>query len=291
MIEVGANQELKRGGVGPWLGLVLSAIHNEFANWTFFLSSFVVSIVGMFTSAIIYYMMARLVAPGVPTVQQSGMDYGAYIITGVALNMLMSRTLNTYYLACLNGYWGARTDVYLQHPGGISAMLVGTVIESYCESCLYTLVYFLVGVGFFGVPVRVQNLPGVVLTILLAVLALTGLGLAGASTFTLLSVKSGASNPVDLVFGFAATLLSGIYFPPTVLPEWLQRIGWWLPQTHALHAARLLLSGRASLSNLLVREDLLFLLGFTAITLPIGVLLFAMGMRKAQKEGSLTRWA
>lgn len=40
-----------------------------------------------------------------------------------------------------------------------------------------------------------------------------------------------------------------------------------------------------------VAHDVTFLLKFTAVALPIGALLFAVGMRKAQRDGALTRWS
>ena len=87
------------------------------------------------------------------------------------------------------------------------------------------------------------------------------------------------------------TLAAGVYFPPTVLPEWLQAIGGWLPQTHALHAARLCLSGQATLATPEVAASAAFLLKFGLATLPGGILLYAVGMRKAQRDGSLSRWS
>ena len=70
-------------------------------------------------------------------------------------------------------------------------------------------------------PLGFAYLPDVLVVLILAVIALTGLGLAGASTFTLLNAKNWDSNPIGWLVGFGVTLLSGVYFPPTVLPEWL----------------------------------------------------------------------
>ena len=291
MQQAAQYQELKRGGPGPWLALTAFIVRNRFANWTFFLSTFLIGILGMLTSAVVFYTLGQLVAPGAaPYVERYGFTYGGYIITGVALDLLMRQTLIAYHLACLNGYWGAQFDVYLQHPGGVSSLLVGNVIWAYVEAGLSTLIYVLVGVGLFGIGVSLASVPAALFILLLAVLSLTRLGLAGASTFTLLGVKRG-TNPVELVVGFLATLTAGLYFPPDVLPRWLQALGEWLPQTHALRAARLVLGGRAGLGDAAVRADLAYLALFAAATLPIGVLLFGLGLHRAQREGSLTRWS
>ena len=290
MAQVGV-EELKGGGLGNWCALVFFAMRNWFFGWTFFLPSFAFNLLGMFTSAAIFYLMGQLVGPGVEDhVAQYGIGYGTYIITGVMFNMVMGTTMDGYHQACMQSYWATQFVFYLQHPGGVSALLTGGVVMRYIMALVNTLIYMAVGSWLFGVSVAIANLFDVLAVLVLAVAALTGLGLAGASTFTLLNAKQWGSNPVNWVVGFGVTLLSGVYFPPAVLPAWLQRIGEWLPQTHVLHAARLCLSGRANLTDPAIVAEVVFLLKFTAVALPLGVALFAVGMRKAQRDGTLTRW-
>ena len=135
------------------------------------------------------------------------------------------------------------------------------------------------------------NLPAVAAILILSVVAITGLGLASASAFSLLNAKQYGRNPIQWVVAFSVSLLSGVYFPPTVLPAWLQRLGAWLPQTHALHAARLCLSGHAALTDQQIRVDLLYLVEFAVVFLPVGSALFWAGMRKAEREGGFTQWS
>ncbi len=285
-------QEMKQGGLANWLYLVGFTVRNRFWGWTFFLPSFVLNLAEMFTAAAVFYFMGSLVAPGANSrIGQYGMGYGTYIVTGVMFMLVMRTTLTTYHEAWLEGYWATQFDTYLQHPGGVSAFLTGAVIFQYFLAAINTLAYFLVGVWLFGVSVDVPNLPSVFVILALAVASLTGLGLIGASTFSLLNAKNWGTNPVEWLVGFAVTLLSGVYFPPTVLPEWLQRIGWWLPQTHALHAARLALGGNAGLAAPSVRGDVMYLIAFAAVSLPVGLWVFGAGMRKAERDGALTRWS
>lgn len=271
-----------------WLSLVSITTRNAYFGWTFFLPSFALALAQMFTGAAIYYLMGRLVAPGAATqVHQYHTGYGTYIVTGVMFNLLLNATLSEYHNAYLNGYWGTQFDTYLQHPGGVSAYLAGTVLFNDSVAFIHTAIYVVVGVGLFSVSVDLPNLPLVLGILVLGIFSVTGLGLLGASTFSLLNAKSGgAQNPIDWLVGFGVALLSGVYFPATALPHWLQRLSWWLPQTHAIRAARLALNGSA-----VTDHDLLFLLAFGGITLPIGVLALGAGLRKAQRQGTLTRWS
>lgn len=282
--------ELKSQGVRQWLFLTTFTLKNAFFGWTFFLPSFVIALAQMFTGAAIYYLMGQLVAPGAEAdIQGYDMSYGSYIVTGVMFNLILTTTLSAYHDAWLNGYWATQFDTYLQHPGGVSAYLTGNVLFHYLMSMVNTVIYVFVGMWLFGVGVDVPNLPAVLVILVLAIFSLTGLGLLGASTFSLLGARNWGQNPVDWFVGFGVALLAGVYFPPSVLPGWMEELGDWLPQTHAISAARLALNGQSGLSAL--GDDLLFLALFGLVTLPIGVLAFAAGVRKVQRDGSLTRWS
>jgi ABC-2 type transport system permease protein len=173
----------------------------------------------------------------------------------------------------------------------VSAYLAGSVLFEYLVVGINTVAYIVVGVAVFGIPVDLPNLPVVLVILVAGVFSLTGLGLLGASTFSLLGAKNWGQNPVEWLIGFGVALLAGVYFPPTVLPQWLQPLSEWLPQTHAIRAARLALDGQSGLHTPGIRDDLVFLLIFGAVTLPLGVLAFAAGLRKVQRDGSLTRWS
>lgn len=287
-----AATELKRQGVRQWAYLVVFSLRNAYFGWSFFLPSFVLSLVQMFTAAAIYYLMGELVAGGAEAhVQDVQMSYGTYIVTGVMFNLVLTTTLSAYHEAWLTGYWATQFDTYLQHPGGVSAYLTGSVLFSYLTVAVNTVIYVLVGAAVFGVPVDVPNLPTVLAILVLGVFSLTGLGLLGASTFALLNAKAWGQNPIEWVVGFGVALLAGVYFPPSVLPDGLQQLAPWLPQTHAIRAARLALEGQVGLTSPALAGDLVFLVVFGVVSLPIGLVAFAVGVRKVQRDGSLTRWS
>ena len=292
MMSTTAGTDLKRQGFRQWLSLVYFTLKNAYFGWTFFLPSFVLVLAQMFTAAAIYYLMGRLVDPGAASdVASYHMGYGTYIVTGVMFNLILSTTLSAYHQAWLSGYWATQFDTYLQHPCGVTAYLAGSVLFDYLISLIGTVIYVIVGIGLFGITIDVPNLPVVLVILVLGIFSLTGLGLLGASTFSLLNAKQQGQNPVDWLVGFGVALLAGVYFPPAVLPNWLQHVGRWLPQTHAIRAARLALNGQSGLTAHGMRDDLLYLVVFGAVTLPIGMLAFAAGLRRAQRQGTLTRWS
>jgi len=119
---------------------------------------------------------------------------------------------------------------------------------------------------------------------LLVLLAFMGLGmLTGAGT-----LLARRANPVAAILGGVSLFLSGVAYPVSVLPPWLQTIARALPLTHALEALRLALLQGASPAEL--APSLLALGLFALVLTPAGLGLFVYGLRRARIDGSLTHY-
>lgn len=112
----------------------------------------------------------------------------------------------------------------------------------------------------FGV-MPLQNIVWAFLLLFLVSLTFSSLGLLVAS------FAKGYEFFTFLASGFIVpmSLFSGTYFPLETLPNWLQKVAWFLPLTHAVHAVRSLMLGRQNemiVTNLLV---LLLIFGISAV--------------------------
>jgi len=86
----------------------------------------------------------------------------------------------------------------------------------------------------------------------------------------------------------SSLVLSGVYYPTGVLPEWLRLVGQALPLTHALEVLRrslLLGEGLAQLWG-----ELLILVIVTLVILPLGTLACNVAIRMARTDGSLSHY-
>jgi ABC-2 type transport system permease protein len=124
----------------------------------------------------------------------------------------------------------------------------------------------------------------VLLAIPFVLVAFIGLGLLTAAG-TMLTRRS---NPVAMVLGAASVFLSGVVYPVSVLPEWLQSAGRFLPLTHALEVLRLALLAGASPAEL--AQPLTALAIFGCLLTPAGLALFVYALRRARVDGSLTHY-
>ncbi|RJS82200.1 ABC transporter permease [Candidatus Bathyarchaeota archaeon] len=283
--------EVKKADWRIILWAVCANFRNAVVGWTFFLPSFIMSMAEMIIHICIFYFLATFIGPAMsPYLARFGGNYAAYIVLGIALNAYLSTSLNSFYTSYCKGYWSCVLELYATSPVGIKAFMAGNILFDYFISTISVLFYIFFGVYVFGLEIgRGADLGAAVLAVLLGMAAVIGIGLIAASTFTLLNAKNW-SNPVTWFVNFLVGLVSGVYFPPEVLPPWARAIGYLLPHTYAYDAARMALLSGASITNPLVASALSRLILLSLITIPIGIFLFKKSLRKAEKDGTLSRW-
>lgn len=132
-----------------------------------------------------------------------------------------------------------------------------------------------------GFSVSHVNVPVVVSVTVLTIIIFSSIGNLGAAV--VIVIQAG----MPLVAGALSILgiISGTLFPISELPQWLQVIAHLSPLTYALEALRsALLSNQPSTSY---ATDLLILLGFAVVLLPLSAMGLERAFQLAQKRGSL----
>ena len=93
---------------------------------------------------------------------------------------------------------------------------------------------------------------------------------------------------MDWVISNVEGLISGVYFPITVLPGWLQFMAKFFPITYAIRAVELAVYRGYSLFQL--RKEIAFLFLFSLLLLPLSLAVFKYALRRARMDGSLTQY-
>jgi ABC-2 type transport system permease protein len=147
-----------------------------------------------------------------------------------------------------------------------------------------TFVVLMVAIVMFKLDFSHANIPAA-----LAVLAASTLPLIGLSIFTsvlpMVSPQKGEQMSIALQ-GFLL-LVSGVYYPLTVLPLPLQIAGYGSPLTYALEGIRQSLLDGASLSAEL--PNILVLIGMGVVMIPAAIWVFSWAERRAKRLGLLKR--
>ncbi len=239
-------------------------------------------------SVLVFIYISLFIEPMVsPYIQEYGGSYPKYIIAGAVGEPFLFLPLYFFYEYLRDYYWGNLSTIYESSPEGLKGYFLGGFMFSALFMSLNTLVYLIVSL-YLGVALSLQAMFrfGVVMAVGMA--SMLGLGLIGASTFTLLDAKRG--DPVSWVLHHLTNIASGLYIPLEVMPAWLRGIGMFIPSTHAFRAFRLIILENYSLASPAIIGCMEILLVYAAVTIPAGALLFKKSLEKARSEGTFARW-
>ena len=137
---------------------------------------------------------------------------------------------------------------------------------------------------FFHVDLSGANIPGAVTLLLAGSVSFIGFGIM-AATLPLLFPERG--EEMTFVISSILLLVSGVYYPISVLPGWMQKIAAVSPATYVLEGMRAtILEGKPTSA---LGGYLLPILLLGVLTVPLGVAVFARAERYAKRTGRLKR--
>lgn len=137
---------------------------------------------------------------------------------------------------------------------------------------------------FFHLSLAKADIPGAFVILLASSLPFLGMGLLGA-IMPLLSAERGA-QATQILQG-VILLVSGVYYPVSVLPGWLRIFSVISPATYTLSAVRGAMLQGAPVLQLL--PTALGLAGSGLVLIPLGLFAFAIAERHALRTGKLKR--
>ena len=137
---------------------------------------------------------------------------------------------------------------------------------------------------FFSVDLSNANLGGAAVILLVGSVSFLGFGIM-AAVLPLLFPERG--EEMTFVISSILLLVSGVYYPISVLPDWMEPLATVSPATYVLEGMRAaLLEGTPTLA---LGPSILPILILGALTLPIGIAIFSWGERYAKRTGRLKR--
>lgn len=241
-----------------------------------------------------WYFFAKMFGKESPFLQPYGGNFVAYLILGMGIYPFFNTVLtqpNFLVNLCYTGSFVAGGVTlgwadYLQLAGiPIPVYLAAEMIITLGEHIITLVVYLLAGFFLFGMQIPGHpNYMGALIATFLGMIAVLGIGLLSASMIWIAGAWHG-NEPIQWMVSMLAGLISGVYFPPEVLPKWLLTISQFLPQTYALRIARLSILKGYSISQLL--PDFLILLLFCLVLFPLGAGMLHYSLKLAKKKGSL----
>lgn len=233
----------------------------------------------------IFYFVGRMMgAAALPYLDQYGGDYFAFVLIGISFASYSWTSVNSLSDWVRNEQMMGTLEAILSTPTRMSTLMVFSTLWHFVYTTVKVLICFAAGVLLFGFSFEGANILGALLIILLTVSSLIGLGMASAGVT--LIIKKG--NPIGVLFSMFSDILSGVYFPLTVLPFWLKGFSAFIPLTYSLKALRLVILKGYTIRQVL--PEVFALIGFSVILIPVGFLVVHYSLRKAKIDGSLIQY-
>jgi ABC-2 type transport system permease protein len=180
--------------------------------------------------------------------------------------------------------WEGTIEYTFMAPLSRAVHLGGMGLFAVLYGVIRTALLFVVIALFFNLHLESANFASALVLLAIASVSFVGVGMVTA-VLPLISPERGAQ------FGFVAQglllVVSGVYYPVSVLPQWMQWISTISPATYALRGIRAAILDGADLGALW--GDIWPLLVLAVVTIPLGLGIFRAGERYAKKNGKLKR--
>jgi ABC-2 type transport system permease protein len=180
--------------------------------------------------------------------------------------------------------WEGTIEYTFMAPLSRPAHLLGMGAFAVVYGLLRTILLFGVVSAFLDVHYTNANFASAMVIIAVSSVSFVGIGMMTA-VLPLISPEKGTQ------LGFIAQglllVISGVYYPVSVLPQWMQWLSVFSPATYTLEGARKAVLDDAGVAALWGEIWPLLLIGVIAI--PAGLAVFAQGERYAKRHGRLKR--
>jgi len=180
--------------------------------------------------------------------------------------------------------WEGTLEYTMMAPVRRSTQLLGSALYAVIYGLIHTAILLAVLAMFFSLDLGRANLGAAALFMAVGSASLIGIGML-AAILPMMSVERGAQ--MVFVLQSCLLLISGVYYPVSVLPGWMQVISRVSPATYVLDAVRGALIDGDSVLQLL--PDLWPLLIMAGAFIPLGIWGFGQAERYAKRTGKLKR--
>jgi len=207
-----------------------------------------------------------------------------YLLVGTLVWHYLSSIFHDISEAIAWERWEGTIEYTFMAPVTRFTHMMGQTVFSVFYGLLRTGLVLLVVSLFFRLDLSGANMLGSLWVLLAGCLSFIGLGVIGA-VLPLLYPERGAQ--MTHVLQALLLLVSGVYYPVSVLPQWLQPAARLSPATYVLEGMRAALMEGAGTRSLFRYIWPLLLMG--VIFIPLGMFIFRVAERYAKRVGKLTR--
>jgi ABC-2 type transport system permease protein len=244
--------------------------------------AFVSDFVNLAGQILLFYFVGKMIDPSaLPTFAGTQVTYLEFAAIGIALGVFIQLALDRVSTALRGEQLMGTLESLLVTPTAPATLQLGSVAFDLVYVPLRTAAFLVAVALIFGLHFELSGLLPALALLVVFIPFVWGLGVASAAAIMTFR-RGGGVMGIGVV---ALGLLSGIYFPLTLLPGWLQKIAELNPVAHAINGMRDALLGGAGWAE--IAPDLLLLAPLSVASLALGLYLFRRAVGRERRLGTL----
>jgi ABC-2 type transport system permease protein len=241
-------------------------------------SSFIVSLIAVFTELAAFYFLSRAIGPGF---RPDGVEYFPFLLVGTGLYTFFVMSAQAFLNTVQEAQQTGTLEVLMTTSTAPAELIVLSSISAFAGKLLNLLVFLVAGVAVFRASVDANFFSCIAVLIFSLTIALA-LGIAAAT----LQIAFQKGSALIWLLGSGLWFLSGTTFSIQSLPLPLEIVGRMIPLTYAIDGMRKALLQGQSLRAMASTFGLLA--GFSIVLLPLALLGLSLSLRRARRNGTLS---
>ena len=236
-----------------------------------------------------YYFVAQIISPARLIAEgYSTGDYFTFAMLGIAFSQYVQNSVHGLTEGVRDEQWTGTIETIFSSSTDYKSYLLGASGFRFLYGTIILIGALALGFLMGG---KVILTPATFLTgIVFAALLVSGhLAIGAMSAGIVIMIKRG--DPIAMGFTWLTQLVSGVFYPLGLLPWYLKWLGFALPLTYSLDGLRrTFMNGETLLDSSTIQIDLVALLVFLVVMVPLSLRVFAWAYRRAQKQGTLGQY-
>ena len=261
----------------------LAFFKKDLINQTSYRLSFFLNILSIFIAVYVFFIFSRLFEGSNNYLEKFGNNYFFFLIIGISISDVVLRISSVINTEVRNYQLTGMFEEIINLKAPIIELLSYSFIYPIVFSIFRLLIFLFFAVVFFDLSLDFTNIGLIMFAISLTLISCIGIAyIAGAYA---LAFKKG--NPLSAVNQLSVMVLGGVFFPTTILPDWLNYISQFIPITHALEIIRYLFITDNFLNTEVIKHFYSLAL-LSLCFLSIGLVVCQFAIKNGKKNGTLT---
>lgn len=234
-----------------------------------------------FLNLVLYYFISRTFGDAAPADLAGAPSYFAFAAVGIAMATVLNAAAGGVAVRIRQEQLTGTLEATVSQPVPVTGLASAMCGIPFVAAVVRASLYLLMGVLLLGLDFPEADWLGTALVLAISGIALSCLGIASAAM--VIVVKRG--DVVVALGVFALGIVSGAFFPVSVLPDWLEAIAKVMPPRFSFDGLRSALFEGSGWGT-----DVLVLAGFAVTLVPASLWAFAAAMRAARRAGTIAEY-